>query len=165
MRKDEKKNDATYGVFVSDEHTHAGTAIAMGVFTGCTWAAAGLIIWAISDIAAQGPTSSTLWMLSFLLAMAAGGILQQLWFNFAPAQRFSYGTRIAGFGLTYFAVLALCALLGAWLPAGSPSAWAVFAAIYLAVLAVLTLVFTRIFRRRRTEYQDALDRFHTERKA
>lgn len=163
MKKD-KKNDATYGVFVSDEHTRAGGAIAMGTFTGCTWVAAGLLIWALSDIARQGPTASTLWVLSFLLAMTGGGILQQLWFNFVPAQRFSYGARIAGFGLTYFAVLAACALIGAWLPAGSPSAWAVFAAIYLAILAVLALIFTRIFRRQYAEYQEVLDRFHSERR-
>jgi hypothetical protein len=38
-----------------------------------------------------------------------------------------------------------------------------FAGLYLVILAVLTVVFTVAFRRKRAEYQDVLDRFHRDR--
>lgn len=94
------------------------------------------------------------------LACLAGDVLQQLWFNFRPASRLGYAGRVAGFGVTYFVALAGCALLGQWLPVEQPPAWAGFAGIYLAIFAVLTVVFTVAFRRKREEYQEVLDRFH-----
>lgn len=149
-----------YGVFSGELHEHAGTAIAMGVFVGSSWAVAAIVCCSVALLAAGSATADLRWLLSIVLGMLSGGILQQLWFNFRPALHVGYGGRIAGFGITYFAVLALCALLGSWLPGGEPFAWAGFAGLYLIVLAVLTLAFTYAFRRRRTEYQDMLDRFH-----
>lgn len=72
----------------------------------------------------------------------------------------SYGGRIAGFGISYFLILALCALLGSWLPDGIPAAWAGFAGPCLITLAILTLTFTYAFRKRSAEHQGLLDRFH-----
>lgn len=151
-----------YGVFSGELNEHAGEALAMGVFIGSSWAAAAVIACSIAMLAAGADAASLRWILSIVLGMLSGGILQQLWFNFRPALRFGNGARIAGFGITYFLILALCALLGSWLPAGEPLAWAGFAGLYLLVLAILTLVFTFAFRKRSVEYQDLLDRFHRE---
>lgn len=71
---------------------------------------------------------------------------------------------MAGFGGTYFVALAGCAVLGRWLPADRPFAWAEFATVYLVLLAILTVAFTVAFRRRKAEYQEVLDRFHRERR-
>ncbi|RRF91894.1 MAG: hypothetical protein DUD39_17430 [Coriobacteriaceae bacterium] len=87
-------------------------------------------------------------------------IIQQLWFNFRPALHVGYGRRIAGFGITYFLILALCALLGSWLSDGMPEVWAGFAGPCLITLAILTLTFIYAFRKRSAEHQDLLDRFH-----
>ncbi len=151
-----------YGVFSGELNEHAGTALAMGVFIGSSWAVAAVIACSIAMLTAGTDTASLRWILSIVLGMLSGGILQQLWFNFRPALRLTYGARIAGFGITYFLILALCALLGSWLPVGEPLAWAGFAGLYLLVLAILTLVFTFAFRKRSVEYQDLLDRFHRE---
>lgn len=150
----------TYGVFTRELHEHAGTAIAMGVFIGSSWAVAAVIACSIAMLGAGAASADLRWILSIVLGMLSGGILQQLWFNFRPAVRIGYGRRIAGFGITYFLVLSLCALLGSWLPEGIPEAWAGFAGLYLIILAVLTLTFSYIFRKRSYEYQDLLDRFH-----
>ena len=91
--------------------------------------------------------------ISFILAGVACGVLQQLWFNWERAFGIAYGRRVAGFGLTYFPVLVLCALLGNWLPADVPAAWALFVALYLLILFVLTFVITKLLRRRGVEYQ------------
>lgn len=161
MKRTESTN--IYGVFAGDEHKRAVHAIAMGIFVGSAWAAGGTACWATATLIADSTDAGARAALAFLAAMVAGGVLQQLWFNFQPALRFGYGARVAGFGLTYFAVLASCAALGSWLPEGDPLAWAGFAAIYLALLAALTLVFTCAFRKSRAEYQEVLDRFHERR--
>ena len=150
----------TYGVFAGELHEHAGTAIAMGIFVGSSWAAAAVIACSLAMLAAGTVTADLSWILSIVFGMLAGGILQQLWFNFRPALHMGYGARIAGFGISYFLILALCALLGSWLPEGIPEAWAGFAGLYLIILAALTLMFSYIFRKRSHEYQDLLDRFH-----
>ena len=153
--------DRTYGVFAADQHESAGRAAAMGVFVGSSWAAVAILAWAAcASIASGGADGSARIAASWVLACLAGGVLQQLWFNFRPTSRLGYGRRVAGFGVTYFVVLAGCAALGQWLPVGQPFAWAGFAGLYLVILAILTVVFTVAFRRRRAEYQDALDRFH-----
>jgi hypothetical protein len=151
-----------YGVFSGELNKHAGTAIAMGVFIGSSWAVAAVIACGIAMLVGGAATADIRWILSIVLGMLAGGILQQLWFNFRPALRIAYGRRIAGFGITYFLILALCALLGSWLPEGIPEAWAGFAGLYLLILSILTLAFSFAFRKRSEEYQDLLDRFHKE---
>lgn len=150
----------TYGVFAGELHEHAGAAIAMGVFVGSSWAVAAVIACSLAMLVEGSATADLRWILSIVFGMLAGGILQQLWFNFRPALHMSYGGRIAGFGISYFLVLALCALLGSWLPDGMPAARAGFAGLCLSTLAILTLAFTYAFRKRSAEYQDQLGRFH-----
>lgn len=161
---DSQKRDLAYGVFDGNEHESAGRAVTMGVFVGSAWAAAAILAWVMSEaVASGGLDESTRGASSWVLACLAGGVLQQLWFNFRPTSRLGYGGRVAGFGVTYFAALAGCAVLGQWLPVGQPLAWVGFAGLYLVILAVLTVVFTVAFRRKRAEYQDVLDRFHRDR--
>ncbi|MGN0287924.1 MAG: hypothetical protein ACI4B6_09715, partial [Atopobiaceae bacterium] len=156
-----EKRERTYGVFDPQMSQTAGRAVAMGTFVGSSWAVAAIACWAVgSALAGGGISQEARWIVSVVLGMLAGGVLQQLWFNFVPSMRLSYARRIAGFGVTYFVVLAGCAVLGEWLPVGIPLAWAGFAGLYLVVLAVLTVVFTVALRRRSSEYQRALDRFH-----
>lgn len=150
----------TYGVFAGELHEHAGAAIAMGVFVGSSWAVAAVIACSLAMLVEGSATADLRWILSIVFGMLAGGILQQLWFNFRSALHMSYGGRIAGFGISYFLVLALCALLGSWLPDGMPAARAGFAGLCLSTLAILTLTFTYAFRKRSAEYQDQLGRFH-----
>lgn len=159
-----RDRDLAYGVFDGDEHESAGRAVTMGAFVGSAWAVAAILAWVMSEaVASGGLDESTRGAASWVLACLAGGVLQQLWFNFRPTSRLGYGGRVAGFGVTYFAALAGCAVLGQWLPVGQPLAWVGFAGLYLVILAVLTVVFTVAFRRKRAEYQDVLDRFHRDR--
>lgn len=160
-----QKNDLTYGVFDGSEHESAGHAVSMGVFVGSAWAVAAMLAWAIGTTVQEGTLSeAAASAMSWMFACLAGGVLQQLWFNYRPATRLSYGKRLAGFGVTYFVALLGCAVLGQWLPAGMPWAWVGFTATYLAILAILTVVFTVAFKRKRAEYQEVLDRFHRNRR-
>ena len=160
-----QEKSLTYGVFDGDEHESAGRAVTMGLFVGSAWAVAAILAWVVAQAAASGGLDeSTSGAASWVLACLAGGVLQQLWFNFTPTSRLGYGGRVGGFGVTYFVALTGCAVLGLWLPVDQPLAWARFAGIYLAILAVLTVVFTMAFRRKRAEYQEVLDRFHHDRR-
>ncbi|WP_373576472.1 hypothetical protein [Parafannyhessea umbonata] len=157
----EKNRHLTYGTFNPEVHVTAGGAVSMGAFVGSTWAVGVFVCWAVATaIASGGLDQTTGIVLSVAVAMLAGGILQQLWFNFAPAFRLSYPRRIAGFGVTYYVVLLACAAMGAWLPFGNPYAVAGFTITYLAILAILTVAFTVALRHRVAEYQRVLDRFH-----
>lgn len=129
------------------------TALAAALSTGCVTATALLLPSTLVGIAAQGMSEGLAICLSCIAAGLAGGLLQQLWFNPNVLRlRLAYPARIAWFGCTYLAALAGCALLGGWLPAGEPGAWVAFVAMYLAILGVLTLLFTRRYRRELDEY-------------
>lgn len=160
-----QKNDLTYGVFDGSEHESAGRAVSMGVFVGSACAVAATLTWAIGtaiQTGALGEAAAS--AMSWIFACLAGGVLQQLWFNYRPATQLSYGRRVAGFGVTYFLALSGCAVLGQWLPVGMPWAWVGFTATYLVLLAILTMTFTAAFKQKKAEYQKVLDRFHSSRK-
>lgn len=132
-----------------------GAGYATGAGVGC-----GMLVASILMGAAFGTWNEGMALcLSLVLAGVAMGILQQLWFNWERAYAWPYGRRVAGFGLTYFPVLVGCALLGDWLPAGVPGAWAIFAGLYLAILLVLTVLITRSLQRRGLEYQRDLEAY------
>ena len=67
-----------YGVFSGELNEHAGTALAMGVFIGSSWAVAAVIACSIAMLTAGTDTASLRWILSIVLGMLSGGILQQL---------------------------------------------------------------------------------------
>ena len=84
----------TYGVFDGDEHESAGRAVTMGLFVGSAWAVAAILAWVVAQAAASGGLDeSTSGAASWVLACLAGGVLQQLWFNFTPTSRLGYGGR------------------------------------------------------------------------
>jgi len=159
MIEKNRTTDPVYGVFTAEEHVTAGRAIAMGIFVGSVGVVAVFLIWAIVSIALNGPDESTRYTLSWIAAMLGGGIGQQLWFNYRVSSKLDYRTRVLGFGLTYFAVLSACAWFGRWLPVENPWACVSFVVTYLIILAILTAVFTGVFRRRGVAYQKALDEY------
>lgn len=94
--------------------------------------------------------------LSYIVAGVAGGLLQQLWFSFGVMTKMAYPGRFAGFGLSYFVVLALCATFGGWLPADNSGAWVIFSLLYLAIFAVLTIAFSAWYRHKGSSYRKML---------
>lgn len=89
---DSQKRDLAYGVFDGDEHESAGRAVTMGAFVGSAWAVAAILAWVMSEaVASGGLDESTRGAASWVLACLAGGVLQQLWFNFRPTSRLGYG--------------------------------------------------------------------------
>lgn len=100
---------------------------------------------------------------SIIASGIACGLLQQVWFNpNVLGLRIAYPWRIAGFGITFYAILAPCAWFGGWVPhlAGP---WVTFTVLYLVVLAVMTTAFTRAFRRQRAAYDERLAAYHRRR--
>ena len=156
MAEGNHATDRAYGVFEIEDEETVGRAVMVGVFTGSLWAVVAFLVWAIATTVAQGPDESTRYTLSVIAAMLTGGIFQQLWFNYRVSSKLDYRARLLGFGFTYFAVLATCAWLGQWLPVANPWAWMSFAITYLVVLALLTLLFSRVYSRRSLSYQQAL---------
>jgi len=165
MTERNRVSDKAFGVFDVEDQETVGKAIMVGVFTGSLWSVMAFLVWAIVTIVAQGPDESTRYTLSIITGMLAGGIFQQLWFNYRVSSKLDYRARLLGFGFTYFAVLATCAWLGQWLPVANPWAWMSFAITYLVVLALLTLLFSRVYSRRSLSYQQALEEYRSRRKA
>ncbi|WP_273383580.1 hypothetical protein [Enorma phocaeensis] len=132
------------------------TALARGLLTGSAIAVAMLLISTLLGIAAIGMTPGLAISLSSIIAGMAGGILQQIWFNPNVLRvRLSYASRIPLFGITYFAILVICAQLGSWLPS-TIAAWATFTVGYLAVFAILTIVFSLRYRKQSKVYAEHL---------
>ena len=106
-----------------DRRTFVG-ACKMGVVSGCLVATIVLLCMIVVSALLRGMTAWMVWCLSCIGAGIAGGIFQQLWFNYLPTRRFAYSTRLFLFGVTYFVVLVACAYLGNWLPRENPYATA-----------------------------------------
>lgn len=141
-----------------------GGAVGRGLLTGSLIAVIMLALAIAIGAAASGLDDGMRYCLSCIAAGLAGGILQQLWFNYHPAMGLAYSARLLGFGVTYYAVLAACACFGSWLPAGDPWAWAAFSLMFLVILAVLTLAIGAVLRRRGIEYTERLDEYHARRR-
>ncbi len=120
-------------------------------------------IWALFGLAFAGPEYGLVVTITLLAACLLLAALQTLWFSDAVLKAMAYPGRMLGFGLSAFAVLALCAFLGNWLPADNPSAWAAFALIYLAILAVLTIAYRAHYRRVSATMDAALIRYRRSR--
>lgn len=145
-----------------DRRTFVG-ACKMGVVSGCLVATIVLLCIIVVSALLSGMTAWMVWCLSCIGAGIAGGIFQQLWFNYLPTRRFTYSTRLFLFGVTYFVVLVACAYLGSWLPRENPYAWASFAIIYLGIFGVLTAVFGHALKKRGIEYKAKLDDYRRSR--
>ena len=93
---------------------------------------------------------------SILAACVATSALQLVFFTPAVIRRMAYPARLALFGACLYAVLCALAFIFAWVPVSSPGAWVTFTVVYLAILAVLTLVFSAKLSRETRELNDRL---------
>lgn len=93
---------------------------------------------------------------SILAACVATSALQLVFFTPAVIRRMAYPARLALFGACLYAVLCALAFIFAWVPVSSPGAWVTFTVVYLATLAVLTLVFNAKLSRETRELNDRL---------
>lgn len=93
---------------------------------------------------------------SILAACVATSALQLVFFTPAVIRRMAYPARLALFGACLYAVLCALAFIFAWVPVSSPGAWVTFTVVYLAILAVLTLVFNAKLSRETRELNDRL---------
>ena len=139
--------------------------IARGFFSGSGIAVIMLVLLIAIGCAFDGINQGEIMCLTIIAAGVAGGLLQQLWFNFRLNSRMGYPTRLAGFGLTYFAVLAGCAYVGTWLPMDNPWAWASFAVTFLVILAIVTAVITHFIKRNGATYNQLLAEYRKKQEA
>lgn len=93
---------------------------------------------------------------SILAACVAASALQLVFFTPAVIRRMAYPARLALFGACLYAVLCALAFIFAWVPASNPGAWVTFTVVYLAILAVLTLVFNAKLSRETRELNDKI---------
>ncbi len=114
----------------------------------------------VTAIAFIGPQYGLVMTLSLLLAAVAFALLQALWFTDRIIHQLAYPVRIMGFGVTGFAVLVLCAWVGAWFPFSDVGAWATFAAIFLVTLGVFCLGYQIHFKRTVGSFDAALRAYH-----
>lgn len=89
----------------------------------------------------------------------AAALLQFVFFTPVLIKRLSYSLRLALFGICLFAALSAVAVAMNWFPADMPSAWIMFAAIFLVVFGVLALVFAFKQKRDSRELNERLRRY------
>lgn len=100
---------------------------------------------------------------SILAACVAVPALQFVFFTPAVIRRMAYPARLALFGVCLYAALCALASVFAWVSANNPGAWATFTVVYLAILAVLTLVFNAKLSRETRELNDRLAEYRKSR--
>ncbi len=93
---------------------------------------------------------------SILAACVAVPALQLVFFTPAVIRRMAYPARLVLFDVCLYAALCALAFVFAWVPVNDPGAWATFTVVYLAILAVLTLVFNAKLSREARELNDRL---------
>ena len=139
---------------VASRQTRGG-AVTHGFMVGCVIAVI-MLAFSMAAEAASGDWDEGLtFCLSYLVAGVAGGILQQMWFSPHVIERLSYLPRIIGFAVTYYIVLAACALAGGWMPADS-MAFVEFTITFALITAAITASFTIRMRREGGTYDELL---------
>ncbi|MGI6216936.1 MAG: hypothetical protein ACOYIK_04915 [Coriobacteriales bacterium] len=164
MTRDNKDNRKAT-VFSEDEKWTVGPAIATGFFTGSGIVVVVLLVCIVGSLIFAGPIEGILLTLSLVIAGIAGGILQQLFFNYMPAYRMSYPMRLFLFSVSYFVVLLGCAFLGNWFPKDIVGAWILFVVIFLAILLIASLAIGHSLKKKGIEYKAKLDDYHEARKS
>lgn len=119
-----------------------------------------MAVGSIGVIAFTGPQYGLVMTLTLLLAAFLFAALRGVWFTDKLIATLAYPLRIAGFGLTAFVALALCAWLGNWFPLDNPWAWASFAIIYLVVLVICCIGYQIRFKRTVGSFDAALSAYH-----
>ena len=100
---------------------------------------------------------------SILAACAAAPALQLVFFTPAVIRRMPYPARLALFGVCLYAALCALAVFLGWFPVSDPGAWVTFTVVYLAILAVLALVFNAKLSRETRELNDRLAEYRKSR--
>ena len=86
-----------------------------------------------------------------------------MFFTSAVIRRMAYPARLVLFGVCPYAALCALAFIFAWIPVSNPGAWVTFTVVYLAILAVLTLVFNAKLSRETRELNDRLAEYRKSR--
>lgn len=129
------------GILAHSTHdTLPGAAIA-GALVGSAWASAALLCTCLVAVCSGNDFVTARWAMSLVIAFVACGVLQRASFDCRKTDGWSYERSVITFGVALYVVLTLCALVGAWLPAGNASAWLLLTAIYAMVLALLAFAF------------------------
>lgn len=97
-------------------------------------------------------------------AMLAAVILQMLFFTPVVFKRMKGSTRLVGFGVCLYVLLAGMGAYFQWFPADNAWAWVSFTIIYLVILALMTVVFTCIYRKDERALNEGLKRFKSREK-
>ena len=139
-KRQPESDGKTRGILQSTHDTLPGAAIA-GALVGSTWASAALLCTCLVAVCSGNDFVTARWAMSLVIAFVACGVLQRASFDCRKTDGWSYERSVITFGVVLYVVLALCALVGVWLPAGNASAWLLFTAIYAMVLALLAFAF------------------------
>lgn len=100
---------------------------------------------------------------SILAACVAAPALQLVFFTPTVIRRMAYPARLVLFGVCLYAALCALAFILGWFPVSDPGAWVTFTIVYLAILAVLTLVFNAKLSRETRELNDRLAQYRKSR--
>ena len=92
---------------------------------------------------------------AMLLAVA----MQLVFFTPLVIRRLGYTARVALFGVGFYAILTPFAAFFGWFPANIPGAWITWTVIYVVILALLTALFTMIYRREAKALNEKLERY------
>lgn len=92
-------------------------------------------------------------------AMLVAVVMQLVFFTPLVIRRLGYATRVALFGVGFYAVLTPLGALFGWFPADMPGAWVTWTVIYIVILAFLTVLFTMIYRREAKALNKKLERY------
>ena len=139
-KRQPESDGKTRGILQSTHDTLPGAAIA-GALVGSAWASAALLCTCLVAVCSGNDFVTARWAMSLVIAFVACGVLQRVSFDCRKTDGWSYERSVITFGVVLYVVLALCALVGVWLPAGNASAWLLFTAIYAMVLALLAFAF------------------------
>ncbi len=97
------------------------------------------------------------WMIAGAMLIAC--LLQIVFFTPLVFRSMAYGPRIGLFGLSLYLILSLFAIGFDWFPADSIGAWVSFTVIYLIILAIMTVLFTGLYRRKAKRLNDSLQKY------
>ena len=150
------ENDTNTSIFDKTYEHKSLTLFMHNILSGSLFAVVGLLL-ACAVCAAVGKWNQGITIcFSLIIASLLGGLLQQFWFSYLLLMKPSYPVRIAGFGLSYFVVLAFCASMGAWFPTKNLGAWISFTVTYLLILAIITAGSAFAFRHQGASYSERL---------
>lgn len=92
-------------------------------------------------------------------AMLVAVVMQLVFFTPLVIRSLGYATRVALFGVGFYAVLTPLGALFGWFPADMPGAWVTWTVVYIVILAFLTVLFTMIYRREAKALNKKLERY------